>query len=472
MLSSLPSHPRSDGRPAYEPPILNYALQLDDEYQKQRDALLKYYEGDVGKTTKYLDTNVEHLLLLQYIGWVDEQKDDSSDAFKGDFWTGLMDNLRIDELEVLPEYQNLGITLCREKDGEWYVHTHGVDGRPRTGSEANAIKQSTRQRGKSHHPAAEDYQPSSKVVARRPQRLSCGLCRKRKMRCSGPRGEGATELGCYDCVLWGHDNCHFNRQKYPEDNQDTASEEIASAPRSRSATPPRPALILFNKSSSQTRQADSLTSLLSEWGDVATPRFGRPLQTVAYIRPMEVERQVQANEATRLESKSYDLTDNDGDYQPSSSTVTFRRPQRRDCGRCRLRKLRCSGPQGPGTTDRGCADCILGGHDDCYFNKSRYPEDRDDESENSVLFRPSSRTTKASSMTRSWVTESLVSDSDNVATSHLERSSQLAEYSRFMGYEPRVQANEATPLIGRWEDEGTRAPDTPWTAVFCGYFCN
>lgn len=44
---------------------MNFGTLIDEEvYHKHREALLHHYNGDVVKTTKYLDLHAEHGLLV------------------------------------------------------------------------------------------------------------------------------------------------------------------------------------------------------------------------------------------------------------------------------------------------------------------------------------------------------------------------------------------------------------------------
>ena len=66
----LPEGRNTQGRPVCEPPILNYVDLVDqDDYDKRRKALLKYYEGDVDKVTTYIDLYVEAAVASRYFRW-------------------------------------------------------------------------------------------------------------------------------------------------------------------------------------------------------------------------------------------------------------------------------------------------------------------------------------------------------------------------------------------------------------------
>lgn len=120
----LPHCRNSDGRPVWEPPIFDYSDMIDqDDYDRRREALLKYYLGDVVKTTKFLDLNIESRLLSRHEEWVLHEARAMSE--KGDmeegFFVGLRRELNKDEEEVRVEYKNLGIYLSKWWDGSYSV---------------------------------------------------------------------------------------------------------------------------------------------------------------------------------------------------------------------------------------------------------------------------------------------------------------------------------------------------------------
>lgn len=54
----------SHGRPVWEPPVVHLIELLDlEDYEKRRDAILKYSSGDPAKATEFLDLYDEVIIL-------------------------------------------------------------------------------------------------------------------------------------------------------------------------------------------------------------------------------------------------------------------------------------------------------------------------------------------------------------------------------------------------------------------------
>ena len=65
VSGDFPDSQQTNGRPGWEPPLLDLAdLFEPDKYGKQRDALVKYYNGDAKKAAEYLDASGEYHMLL------------------------------------------------------------------------------------------------------------------------------------------------------------------------------------------------------------------------------------------------------------------------------------------------------------------------------------------------------------------------------------------------------------------------
>lgn len=75
----LPEGRASEGRPLWEPPILSYSDHVGEEYEKKREALLKYCKDDAVGTTRSLDVKVEWALLYLHKSWVVRVVDYCSD---------------------------------------------------------------------------------------------------------------------------------------------------------------------------------------------------------------------------------------------------------------------------------------------------------------------------------------------------------------------------------------------------------
>lgn len=69
-----------DGRPVWEPPILNYLDLIVEEYEKFREEVLKYTGGEVVRTTEILDARTELEALWMYTDWIVHNKVDAWDC--------------------------------------------------------------------------------------------------------------------------------------------------------------------------------------------------------------------------------------------------------------------------------------------------------------------------------------------------------------------------------------------------------
>lgn len=47
----LPQTPNADGRPVWEPPVLNFTYLIGEEYEKKAEAVMKHYRNDAAKAT-------------------------------------------------------------------------------------------------------------------------------------------------------------------------------------------------------------------------------------------------------------------------------------------------------------------------------------------------------------------------------------------------------------------------------------
>lgn len=73
-VSRLPPSlgPNPDGRPVWEPPILRYSDLIDEEYEKKREAAMKYTNRDAARATDIMNAYNEFELLGGYNGWLGE----------------------------------------------------------------------------------------------------------------------------------------------------------------------------------------------------------------------------------------------------------------------------------------------------------------------------------------------------------------------------------------------------------------
>lgn len=60
----------NDGRPICKPPILAFSAYIGEDYEKKRQALLKYKDGDVARVTEIMDAEREMNPEYEYREWV------------------------------------------------------------------------------------------------------------------------------------------------------------------------------------------------------------------------------------------------------------------------------------------------------------------------------------------------------------------------------------------------------------------
>lgn len=98
---ALPTFPNLAGRPIWEPPILNYTKLIDEEYDKKREAALKFTDGDVAKTTGIMDYHTEIELVRMQKDWAGLTALFLKDPESKSFFAELVEELEEDWRETL-----------------------------------------------------------------------------------------------------------------------------------------------------------------------------------------------------------------------------------------------------------------------------------------------------------------------------------------------------------------------------------
>lgn len=118
----LPLSLNVDGKHVWESPIFGYNALIDEEYEKKREAALKYTAQNCAKATEIMDLGTEFDLWRIYEDWtklnIDEAHGDA-DIEKASFFAGLLDEMAIDRATVWKEYSRLGLREKKMKDGTW-----------------------------------------------------------------------------------------------------------------------------------------------------------------------------------------------------------------------------------------------------------------------------------------------------------------------------------------------------------------
>lgn len=113
--------------------MFRYGISVDaDDYQKRRKAEVKHYGGDVAKTTKILDLEVdlevEWHLIHHYCVWTELNKRDAvaeTDDEREEYFGRLLQETRVDRKEVEQGFDDLGIQLAQSGDGVYWVKRLG-----------------------------------------------------------------------------------------------------------------------------------------------------------------------------------------------------------------------------------------------------------------------------------------------------------------------------------------------------------
>ena len=112
-----------DGRPVWEPPVLAYTELIDEDYDKKREAALRYTSNDVAKATVILDTVTELELLVMYHDWLQLHSNHGADkSIPGEtrnFYDGLYEQVEKDRMELSKEWYDLGLEMGRDAEGKW-----------------------------------------------------------------------------------------------------------------------------------------------------------------------------------------------------------------------------------------------------------------------------------------------------------------------------------------------------------------
>lgn len=113
-----------DGRHVWEPPILNYNHLIGNEYIKKREALLKYTQNNVSRTTEIMDIMDEMQIMWMYRNWsymnvVEAEQMDKEDRRK--FFLTLYEAVNRDSEELEVEYFELGVLMRKDEEGNYVV---------------------------------------------------------------------------------------------------------------------------------------------------------------------------------------------------------------------------------------------------------------------------------------------------------------------------------------------------------------
>ena len=120
----LPKTLNPEGRPVWEPPVLDLSHLIGEEYKKKRESVMKYTNNNPVLTTKIMDLGAERDVLMNYTFWinvalVDVAPDDTDASEKKAFYEGLWNEVHADCTEVATEHGHLNVVHRRSEDGVW-----------------------------------------------------------------------------------------------------------------------------------------------------------------------------------------------------------------------------------------------------------------------------------------------------------------------------------------------------------------
>lgn len=68
----LPDGRNCDKRPVWEPPIFDYSDFIGEVFEEKREAVVKFTNDDVVKTTEIMDKMLDRMLMGTYRVWLDD----------------------------------------------------------------------------------------------------------------------------------------------------------------------------------------------------------------------------------------------------------------------------------------------------------------------------------------------------------------------------------------------------------------
>lgn len=111
----LPDDLRVNGRLIWEPPILDYRSLTDPEKNvKERDAFIKFYDGDVARGTDAWDAITECYILDFYVRWIASTWAETSHNGSKAFYDDLASEVTVDTYAANTDRNGYNIVLIPE----------------------------------------------------------------------------------------------------------------------------------------------------------------------------------------------------------------------------------------------------------------------------------------------------------------------------------------------------------------------
>lgn len=117
-------------------------LLIGEEYEKKREAVLKFTGYNAARTTGILDTGIELDLLIMYRNWIREHATRPAPKEEVPCFSHELDKeASEDNWDVRDEYFEVGVPISKVGDGEWKIAQWS-----RAGSESGSSKTQLRRK--------------------------------------------------------------------------------------------------------------------------------------------------------------------------------------------------------------------------------------------------------------------------------------------------------------------------------------
>lgn len=120
----MPTAKNTDGRPVWGPPVLDYAPTIGEEYEKKKEAVMKFTGNDVARTTEIMDATVEEHLLWEYWEWCSDQDDETTGSDAKQFFADLWEEVNKEQRLAFNQRAENRIYVDQKEDGTWYAYDY------------------------------------------------------------------------------------------------------------------------------------------------------------------------------------------------------------------------------------------------------------------------------------------------------------------------------------------------------------
>lgn len=118
-VHELPTTLNADGRPFWEPPLLDLSHLIGEEFEKRKLAMLKLTENDVSLITDFLDAFEEHMVLWEYQDWAHSNLETSVQEENARFYLNLYREAVADWMKAFRRFREQGFGTFLQEDGSY-----------------------------------------------------------------------------------------------------------------------------------------------------------------------------------------------------------------------------------------------------------------------------------------------------------------------------------------------------------------